>query len=343
MPKLLIVTVNYRTAELTEKCLRSIANDRPRLPKEMRMVVVDNDSGDGSFEKIQSAIATNGWSEWAEAVQADCNGGFSYGNNYAIRPALASDAPPDYIWLLNPDAESLEGAGQALIDFLEAHPRAGLATSQYVDPDNEPKPMAFRHFSAMSELISNLRLGVLERLFPNAVIPIWPRPEPYQADWLSGTSLMIRRQVFDDIGLMDENYFLYFEESDFCLQAQRKGWELWYVPESRILHVIGASTGFRHTSDRQPRRPRYWFESRRRYFIKNFGPAYAMLADLMHMTGFSLWQLRRTLQRKPNLDPPHYLWDFLRNSTFVRGFRLEERNCPASGKKDTVLTAQTSD
>ena len=340
MHRLLIVTVNYRTAELTEKCLRSIANDRARLPESTRMVVVDNDSGDGSFDRIKACIEDNGWSDWAEVVQADCNGGFSYGNNYAIRPALQSDAPPDYIWLLNPDAESLEGAGKALIDFLEAHPRAGLATSRYVDPNDEPKAMAFRHFTVLSEFVSNLRLGLLERLLPRGVVYIAPQPEPYQADWLSGTSLMIRREVFDDIGLMDEGYFLYFEESDFCLQAQRKGWELWYVPASRILHVIGASTGFRHTSEREPRRPRYWFESRRRYFVKNFGPAYAMLADAAHMTGFALWQLRRAIQRKPNLDPPHYLGDFLASSTFVKGFALEsQRRCPdRSG-----LTTQATD
>lgn len=322
MTSLLIVTVNYRTADLAIKCIASVAADLANLPAETRMVVVDNASGDDSVEQIQAAVENNGW-DWVDVVAAERNGGFSYGNNQALRPALQSSNPPDYVWLLNPDAESLPGAGSALIDFLQAHPQAGLATSQYVDPDDEPKAMAFRHFTVTSELVSNMNLGILERLFPNALIPVPPRDEPYQADWLSGTSLMIRREVLEDVGLMDEGYFLYFEESDYCLQAQRRGWELWYVPESRILHFIGASTGFHDGGQRQPRRPQYWFESRRRYFVKNHGPAYAMLADAGHMLGYAAWATRRTLQRKENLDPPHYLFDFLRNSVFVKGFRLD--------------------
>lgn len=327
MSKLLIVTVNYRTAALTIKCLASVAADLSNLPDSLQMVVVDNDSGDGSFEIIEEAIAENGWGEWAVVVRAECNGGFSYGNNYAIRPALKSDEPPEYIWLLNPDAETLEGAGMALIEFLDNHHKAGLATSQYVDPEDGPKAMAFRRFSALSELVSNLRLGLLDRLLPNTIIPIAPKDQPYQADWLSGTSLMIKREVFNEVGLMDEDYFLYFEETDFCLQAKRKGWQLWYVPESKIYHYIGASTGFHDTGDREPRRPRYWFESRRRFFIKNYGPAYAALADIMHIAGHSLWQARRMIQRKPNFDPPFYLRDFFSNSVFTKGFSLQRRQC----------------
>ena len=340
MKKLLIVTVNYRIPELTEKCLRSIANDRARLPEHTRMVVVDNDSGDGSYEKIANAIRRNGWEEWAEVVASGHNGGFAYGNNVAIRRALDSNDPPDYIWLLNPDAESLEGAGQALIDFLETHPKAGLATSRYDESATGPNATAFRDFSILTELVTTLRIGLLERLLPRGVVHFEPQQHPHPADWISGTSLMIRREVFDDIGLMDEGYFLYFEESDFCLQAQRHGWECWYVPESRILHVLGAATGFSHGDGREPRRPRYWFESRRRYFIKNFGLGYAMLADLAHLTGFALWQLRRALQQKPDLDPPHYLRDFLANSTFASAF---ERKTPRPTVGPAPVAIQPAD
>ncbi|MGF1547294.1 MAG: glycosyltransferase family 2 protein [Thiotrichales bacterium] len=321
MSRLLIVTVNYRTAALTEKCLRSVAAELPTLP-ETRMVIVDNDSGDGSFETIRAAIDANGWSDWAEVVQAERNGGFSYGNNYAIRPAMQSAEPPDLIWLLNPDAELLGGAGAALVDFLNRHPRAGMVTSQEVDDSGSPQPMAFRRFSAVGELVQTMRLGLLARLFPNAVVPIWPADEPFRADWLSGSSLMIRREVIQDLGLMDEGYFLYFEESDYCLQAQRKGWELWYVPQSRIFHVQGASTGFIKSALKQPRRPAYWFYSRRRYFVKNFGGVYAVVADALHLIGYAFWRVRRWVQNKPDLDPPGYLGDFFRNSVFVKGFTL---------------------
>jgi GT2 family glycosyltransferase len=321
MVSLLIVTVNYRTADLAITCLQSVAEERLGLPN-LRMVIVDNDSGDGSFEKIAAAIESKGWGEWASIVAAGRNGGFSFGNNVAIRPALESDNPPDFIWLLNPDAKLFHGAGKALLAFMSANPKAGLATSSSVDDTGEAQPMAFHKFTAWGEFLLAMKLGYLDRLSPKSVIAIPPGDAPYQADWLSGSSLMIRREVFDDIGLMDEAYFLYFEESDFCLQAQRKGWELWYVPQSRIFHIIGASTGFTRYTQKPPRRKSYWFYSRRRYFVKNYGVLYAGLADFLHMAGYVLWRARRALQHKPDFDPPKYLFDFFLNSVLIKGSHL---------------------
>lgn len=321
MSSLLIVTVNFRTADLAIKCLNSVAEERAQLP-DTTMVIVDNDSGDGSFEQIGQAIKDNDWGDWASIVEAGKNGGFSYGNNVAVRPALQSDTPPDLIWLLNPDAKLFAGGGKALVEFMDKHPKAGLATSSSIDDTGEPQPMSFNKFTAWGEFLGTMKLGFLDRLTPSAVIAKEPTNEVSQADWLSGSSLMIRREVFEDIGLMDEEYFLYFEESDFCLQAQRKGWELWYVPESRIFHVVGASTGFTRLTSKPGRRKPYWFYSRRRYFVKNYGVAYGALADFLHMVGYSLWRLRRAVQRKPDLDPPHYLYDFFKSSVFVKGGKL---------------------
>ncbi len=319
MTEILIVSVNYRVADLAIKCLASVAAELDNMPP-TKMVVVDNDSGDGSFEKISQAIADNGWQEWASCVASERNGGFAYGNNVGIRPALASDNPPNFIWLLNPDAELCKGAGRDLYAFMQSHPKAGFVTGDEIDAKGVLQPTAFHRFSVMGEFVETMRMEILARLFPKARIPLWPKPEPFQADWLSGSSLMIRRQVFDDIGLMDEKYFLYFEESDFCLQAQRKGWELWYTPGGRICHEAGSSTGIWATDKKMSRRPSYWFKSRRRYFLKNFNPLYAMAADAMHILGYSIWRMRRFVQRKPDFDPPYFLRDFLRNSVFVKGF-----------------------
>ena len=322
-PRLLIVTVNYRTAELCIGCMRSAVAEMANWP-DAKMVVVDNDSGDGSLERMRAAVAENNWSGSISVVPAGRNGGFAFGNNVAIGPALRGSHPPDLIWLLNPDAELLTGAAQALLAFLQAHPKAGIVTGRWVPLGGQQAeaPTAFRAFSMISEFCSMVHLNMLTKLFPQAEIRIRPRDEPYPADWLSGTALMIRREVFEDVGLMDEGYFLYYEESDFCLQAKRKGWELWFVPDSRFHHVIGASTGFTPNQSRQPRRPAYWFHSRRRYFLKNFGSAYALFADLMHMAGYLVWRLRSLVERKPNLEPPHYLRDFLSHSVWSIGFKL---------------------
>jgi GT2 family glycosyltransferase len=134
--------------------------------------------------------------------------------------------------------------------------------------------------------------------------------------------MMIRRQVFEDIGLMDEGYFMYYEEMDFCFQASKVGWLCWYVPDSRVIHLVGQSSGVTNTKQQRKRMPQYVFDSRRRYFLKNYGWFYLLLADLAIMLTFLTWQVRRILQQKPDLDPPHLLLDVIFNSFFFRGFRL---------------------
>ncbi|MBD0346055.1 MAG: glycosyltransferase, partial [Coleofasciculus sp. Co-bin14] len=111
---LLVVIVNYRTPNLTINCLRSLVNEVQTLPG-MQVVVVDNASGDGSVEKITHAIETEGWGSWASLLPSDCNGGFAYGNNAAIRPALQSPNPSPYYLLLNSDTEVRPNALKILV------------------------------------------------------------------------------------------------------------------------------------------------------------------------------------------------------------------------------------
>lgn len=314
---LLVVTVNYRTANLTIDCLRSLASEIQSVPG-TRVVVVDNASGDGSVAKIRCAIDTEGWENWASLLPSNHNGGYAYGNNAAIRPALASAHPPAYVLLLNPDTQVRPNALKALVDFMEQHPDVGIAGSRIEDPDGTPWPITFRFPTIFSELDDGLRLGIVSRLLSKWVIARTMTNQQEQTDWLPGASMMIRRQVFESVGLMDEGYFLYYEETDFCLRAKRAGWSCWYVPESRVMHISGQSTGVTVKNEPPKRRPDYVFDSRRRYFIKNHGLLYTTLADAVWLVGFVLWRVRRVIQRKPDLDPPHLLGDFFRHSVFLK-------------------------
>lgn len=309
----LVVIVNYRTGALAVECLRSLAGEVAACPG-ARVLVVDNCSADGSAETIAQAIAAQGWSGWAAVHRAPVNGGFSYGNNCAIRPALGSAAPPEWFWLLNPDTEVRPGALRSLIDFAAARPRVGIVGSSFEQSDGRLWPHAFRFPTVWSELAVGLRLGVVARLLERRTVMMRMGEQPERVDWLPGSSMLVRREVFEDVGLMDEDYFLYFEETDFCLKAARAGWECWYVPASRVMHHAGQSTGVTGAQAGLHRRPAYWFASRRRYWIKNHGWAYAAMTDVVFMAAYGLWQLRRTLQRKPDPSPPHFLRDFLRNS-----------------------------
>jgi hypothetical protein len=318
LTRLLVVIVNYRTAGLTIDCLRSLDSEVRSLPG-TRVIVTDNASGDGSVEKIQAAIETEGWGDWASLQPLERNGGFAYGNNAAIRPALQSPNPPPYILLLNPDTIVRPGALQALVNFMDSHPDVGIAGSRLEDPDGTPQRSAFRFHTVLSELDFGLRLGLVTKLLSNWVVAPPVSDETCQTDWVAGASMIVRREVFEAAGLMDEEYFMYYEEMDFCLQAKKAGWSCWYVPPSHVVHLVGQSSGVTDTKRPPKRLPQYWFDSRRRYFLKNHGWLYAAVADAAWASGFALWRLRRIIQRKPDPDPPNYLGDFLRNSVFLKG------------------------
>ena len=311
--RLLIVIVNYRTARLTINCLNSLV-DEVRSLSNTQVVIVDNNSGDRSVEKIESTIQTKGWSDWASVLPSEHNGGFAFGNNQIIRPILKSRYPPDYVLLLNPDTIVRERSLSILVNFMEEHSQVGIAGSRLEDPNGTPQCSAFRFHTLFSELDSALQLGRVSRLLAKWVVAPPIALIPHQTDWVAGASMIIRREVFETIGLMDEGYFLYYEEVDFCWQARKSGWSCWYVPQSRVIHLVGQSSGVTNTKTVRKRLPKYWFDSRRRYFLKNHGWFYAALTDLVWLLSFALNRCRQFLQRKPNHNPPYLLRDFFSNS-----------------------------
>ncbi len=308
--RLWIVIVNYRTAGLAIDCLHSLAAELARFPG-LHTVVVDNASGDGSAERLQEAIAHNGWQGWATVDAAGRNGGFAYGNNVGLDLALRAAPRPDYVMLLNPDTVVHPGAIRALVDFMDAHPRAGIAGSLLENADGGTDCSAHNDFSPLGELVAGASLGVVTRALSRYQVSPPMQPTAHECGWVSGASLMIRTSVLAHTGLMDDQYFLYFEEADFCLRTRQAGWEVWFVPASRIVHLEGAATGIR---DVVRRRPRYWYESRRRYFIKHFGVAGLLLADFLWAAGRASLALRRLLRLgrgAPQQDPQGYARDLL--------------------------------
>jgi GT2 family glycosyltransferase len=139
--------------------------------------------------------------------------------------------------------------------------------------------------------------------------------------------MILRRTMLEQIGLLDEGLYTYFDDVDLCLRAWRAGWETWFVPESVITHLEGRSTGIANNVVK--RRPDYWFQARRRFYLNHHGPLYAALVDAAFIVGFAAWRLRRRIQRRPDLDPPRMLHDFIRNSVFVSGFRVQPVENPA--------------
>jgi N-acetylglucosaminyl-diphospho-decaprenol L-rhamnosyltransferase len=313
----LIVIVNFRSAGFAIDCLRSLGPEIAAYP-EARVVVVENASGDDSADRLASAIREEGWGGWASLVVAPRNGGFAAGNNVALGPALASPDPPDLIWLLNPDTIVRPGGLRELVGFLERRPDVGLAGSQLEYMHGEPQRSAFNFPTIRGELECGLRLGPVSKVLRRHVqAPPVPDGE-CQVDWVAGASLMVRREVFDAVGLLDEGYFMYFEEVDFCLKAFRAGWPCWYVPKSRVVHLVGQSSKLTKAGEQQKRRPRYWFDARRRFFLVNYGRARTLVADVTFTLAFGCYRVRRLIQRKMDVDPHLMFWDFVRYNFLSR-------------------------
>jgi N-acetylglucosaminyl-diphospho-decaprenol L-rhamnosyltransferase len=325
--KLLVVILNYNVTELTLDCLRSLEPYIHRVPG-AKVAVLENGSGGDAAERLAAAIRDHGWSEWVELLTVHPNRGFTGGNNLVIRAALARPDPPEYFLLLNADTLVFERTLEELVACLDHHPRAGIAGSLLLTAQQVPKKSSpFRFQGIATELDRGLRLGVVSRLLaPWTVIAPTP-PEACAVDWVSGSCMLLRRTMLDEIGLLDEGLYTYYDDIDICLRARRAGWETWFVPESRVIHLEGASTGLQPRAAK--RRPSYWFQARRRHFLKNHGPTYTAVVDAALIVGFALWRVRRRLQRKPDSDPPHMLGDMIRHSVFVTGFEVTEVENPA--------------
>jgi N-acetylglucosaminyl-diphospho-decaprenol L-rhamnosyltransferase len=322
-----VAIVTYRSARLTIDSLRSIAAERSSSTLDIRAIVVDNASEDG--RPIAEAIAENGWWPWVTLVTAPKNGGFAYGNNVALQHACA-EGPPRYLHMLNPDTIVRKGAIGALFRFLESHPEVGIAGSGLENPDGSRWPYAFRFPSVLSELEEGLRFWLTSRWLRRWAV-LWPMTSmPQAVDWVSGASMMIRWSVIDRIGGFDENYFLYFEETDFCLRARKAGFSTWYVPESRVMHIAGQSTKVTAPKDALERLPAYWFESRRRYFAINHGTRYALITDTVAALAHGLGFLKRVALGRRRQGIPHFLTDLLKYSAlWPRNLRLAKSSIHA--------------
>jgi len=327
----LIVILNWRTAPMTlratEAALVAMVGMRGAI------TIVDNDSGDGSFETLTAEVAARGWDRGETPVrvlQSGRNGGFGAGNNFGIRAGLPGGARPDYVYILNSDAFPEPGAIRALYDRLEAHPGTGFAGSSIRGEDGVPHCTAFRFPSIASEFEGAVRFGPISRLLQRRIVA-FPIPEATQSvDWLAGASMMMRQDLLDRIGLFDESFFLYFEETELCRRVADAGMTIDYVRESEVVHIGSVSTGMKVWQ----RMPGYWFDSRLHYFTKVHGRAYATLATFALISGAVLWRARLLIQRKDRQDPPLFLRDLIAHS-------LRAVNNRAGGRPTTLNRTET--
>lgn len=306
MPAVLTVILNYKTPKMTLEAAEAALAAIKGLEGEI--TIVDNDSRDGSFEALSEAVAKRGWDR-VRVLQSGRNGGFGAGNNFGIRAGLNDGSKPDYVYILNSDAFPARDAIRILLDYLEAHPDADFAGSYIHGPEGDPHQTCFRFPSIASEFEGAARTGPISRLLKKYIVALDVPDASCQVDWLAGASVMMRQSALDQIGLFDETFFLYFEETDLCRRLAKAGGQVHFVRESAVAHIGSVSTGMKTWS----RVPDYWFRSRHHYFAKNHGRLYAAGATLAQLLGSAVLALRRIVSRKELPRRPHFLRDMLRH------------------------------
>jgi len=227
-PRLSIVIVNFNGAGHLEHCLRSLASHPPSTPFEV--IVVDNASTDGSAAAVGSFA-------FARLMQLSRNVGFSAGNNAGIGATTG-----ELLLLLNNDTITPAGAIDRLIERLEAQPSVAVAGPRLVDRDGH----AELSFGPMLSPLKELRQKIVTRLHARGVGPVSAWVEratrrEHHVDWVSGACLLVRRNVADEVGLLDERFFLYTEDVDFCASVRAKGWKVLFTPAAEIVHLRGRS------------------------------------------------------------------------------------------------------
>lgn len=307
-PRILVILLNYRTADMTLRAAEAALRAMP--PEGAELVIVDNASGDGSADKIAQTVTAKGWDKAGRVrfIASEVNGGFGAGNNIGFGADMSDGKAPDYYYVLNSDAFPDPDCLIKLVDFLQTTPKAGMVGAHVRGEDGEPHRAAFRFPTIAGEFEGAARTGPISRLLHNSIVAHELPEDTAQVDWVVGCSVLIRAEVLQQIGTFDETFFLYFEETDLCRRAKNAGWDIWYLPSARVLHIGSVSTGMKTWA----RTPAFWFDSRRHYFIKNHGRAYAAAAWLARLAGGAIHITRCAIAGDTSQDPPGFYRDLMR-------------------------------
>jgi GT2 family glycosyltransferase len=290
--KLAVVIINFRTPELVISCLQSLIEQMS--PSEHTIVVVDNNSKDGSVAKLEHWIAANDGGAMIRLVVCEDNLGFSGGNNVGI---AASNA--EYYLLLNSDTIVRPGAVATLLRTAERSPAAGLVSPRLEWPDGAPQESCFRFPSPVSEFITAAQTGPITSLLKRFDVPLPASDTIVKPSWTSFACVLLRGSMIEEIGLMDDGFFLYFEDVEYCHRARRAGWEIIHNPAARVVHLRGGSSPVKQLAAKRAALPRYYYESRTRFLYVAYGHLGLTLANGLWWLGRCVSKIRETLARRP--------------------------------------------
>ncbi|MEO1612993.1 MAG: glycosyltransferase family 2 protein [Pseudomonadota bacterium] len=310
MSKISVIIVNYLAADLAIEAVESVL-ERDHGGRNVEVHLLDNASPGGS----DAAILGRKCEELDVPARLTfhpetINHGFGRGNNLIVERLAPSSDLVDYVLLLNPDARLKNETVDILASFLDENPNVAVAGARIEKPDTGPVTAAFRFPGIVSTFAGALAFGPVSRLTSRWRVALPPETPTGRVDWVAGAAVMIRLSAFRAVGGFDPDYFLYYEEVDLMRRLGVEGWETWHVAEAEAIHAEGVSTGVKSGETARRRRPAYWYESWRLYFIKNHGRAYASVAALSWLAGAALNHAIARARGKQPAAPLRFFGDF---------------------------------
>jgi len=255
MPKISIIIVSWNVKDLLIKCLDSINIVRSKMPLEV--FVVDNDSHDNTAESIKQNFS------WVKLIASDKNLGFAKANNLAIKQATG-----DYILLLNPDTEIFTDTLERCLSFVASHADCGVMGCKMVYPNGQDQPSIRRLPNFWPILLMLLKLP---KVFPNLktiknyLAEDFDYTKTQPVEQVMGAFMFMPKSAIEKVGLLDERFFVWFEEVDFCRRVWQAGLKVYYLADAKIIHHGGKSFSQQKIITNQRR----FFISAAKYFLKN--------------------------------------------------------------------------
>lgn len=248
-----IVIVSWNVKEFLQKCLESIYRESKDF--DFEIFVVDNDSRDGSAEMVSAKFPE------IKLIANKENFGFAKANNIAIRKSSG-----DFVLLLNPDTELVNNPIKKMIDFLKQNPEIGILGPKLLNADKTWQPSVRRSPNIWNQLAIIFKFPHLfPKILNNYLMRDFDGQTARETDQVMGAAFMIRREVINKIGLLDECYFIWFEEVDYCRAAKKAGFKVYYWPGAEIIHHGGESFAKLSTFNKQIK----YLKSVVKYFLKN--------------------------------------------------------------------------
>jgi len=283
--KLSVVIINYKTPKLVIDCLASLLPELNDI--KAKVVVVDNASQDDSCLLIENWIVENSANSQVELLASNENAGFSAGNNLGVQHVEA-----EHYLLLNSDTIVREGAIALLLEVAEKEASAGLISPRLEWPDATPQESCFGFHTPISELIASANTGLITTIFQRFNVLFKVSDQVGYYDWTSFACVLVKAEVFKGLGLMDDGYFMYFEDVAFAHKAQQTGWKVLNIPTAHVVHLRGGSSPVKSQAKQLKRLPRYFYESRTRYFYQVYGRTGLLMANVCWMLGYGVSLLR---------------------------------------------------